>query len=170
MTSLRQNVVALIKDKIGVDNYNAIDLERGIYNWTIDYSTSKGIVKNWGNSIFQHIYQDKCRSVLANLDKNAYIGNNRLIERLLAKEFLPHEIPYMKPENVFPEKWEGILDAKVKRDQQIGEQTLQSMTDQFKCGKCKRRETVYYERQIRSADEPATLFIRCLNCNTSWRM
>jgi transcription elongation factor S-II len=36
-------------------------------------------------------------------------------------------------------------------------------TDQFRCPRCRQRECDYYELQIRSADEPMTCFVTCLN-------
>ena len=39
----------------------------------------------------------------------------------------------------------------------------------FRCGKCKSNRTTYYQMQTRSADEPMTIFIRCLNCGKDWR-
>ncbi len=36
-----------------------------------------------------------------------------------------------------------------------------STTDQFQCGKCKKRQTSYYQMQTRSADEPMTTFVIC---------
>ena len=45
----------------------------------------------------------------------------------------------------------------------------EAMTDTFKCNKCGSRETSYYEVQTRSADEPMTQFITCLNCNARWK-
>jgi transcription elongation factor S-II len=43
-------------------------------------------------------------------------------------------------------------------------------TDQFRCGKCGQRKTKYYQLQTRSADEPMTTFVTCLNCNHRWRV
>ena len=34
----------------------------------------------------------------------------------------------------------------------------------FKCGKCKTMKTTYTQAQTRSADEPMTTFVTCLNC------
>jgi transcription elongation factor S-II len=42
-------------------------------------------------------------------------------------------------------------------------------TDEFKCGKCGQRRTTYYQKQTRSADEPMTTFVTCLNCNNRWK-
>ena len=46
---------------------------------------------------------------------------------------------------------------------------LQASTDQFQCGKCKQRKCTYFQMQTRSADEPMTTFVQCVNCNNRWR-
>ena len=108
-------------------------------------------------------------SVIANIDVNNYLKNNHLLKIVKNKEIKPHEIAYMKSEDIFPEKWKNIqTDLKRKEDGSKVNKNV-SITDQFRCGKCKKRECSYYELQIRSADESATLFITCLNCNTKWR-
>ncbi|GMH19367.1 hypothetical protein Nepgr_021208 [Nepenthes gracilis] len=42
-------------------------------------------------------------------------------------------------------------------------------TDQFKCGRCKQWKCTYYQLQTRSADEPMTIFVTCVNCNNHWK-
>lgn len=170
--NIRERAMELLSKKLGSSIPSAwvVDLERGVYNWVIDFANEKCVVKNWANPMFSRIYADKVRSVVSNLE-DSYVGNARLLNRLVDdKEFLPHDIPYMRPEVACPERWVHILDVKNKKDANIGENTLTAMTDQFKCGRCKKRECVYYELQTRSADEPSSIFIRCLNCGHSWRI
>ncbi|KAJ4822660.1 hypothetical protein Tsubulata_002072 [Turnera subulata] len=45
----------------------------------------------------------------------------------------------------------------------------EATTDQFKCGKCGKRETTYYQLQTRSADEPMTSYITCVSCRNRWK-
>ncbi|KAK1442931.1 transcription factor S-II zinc finger domain-containing protein [Babesia gibsoni] len=40
---------------------------------------------------------------------------------------------------------------------------------QFKCFKCGSSDTVYYQMQTRSSDEPMTTFVTCLQCNNRWK-
>lgn len=168
---LRTSVVELMKHKISLTTEYANDLEKGIFNWCIEYADEKDIVKNWSNPIFTQLYKDKAQSVIANLDVNSYIGNTRLVERIVKdKEFLPHQLCFMNPENVYPEIWADIVNAKMKKDENIGVNTRSAMTDQFKCGRCKKRECSYYELQTRSADESMTIFCVCVNCNHSWKV
>lgn len=148
------------------------DLEIGIFNWCIDQCDVIKTPKNWKNPRFIMLYKDKARSVVVNLQPDSYVGNKRLITRLGEKEFHPHDIPFMKPQNVYPERWAVILDAKMKRDMHVFEEKPKAMTHEFKCGKCKhpKRECIYQELQVRSADEPMTLFITCLNCGHKWKI
>ena len=39
----------------------------------------------------------------------------------------------------------------------------------LRCSKCKSRNTDFYEKQTRSADEPTTKFAQCYNCGARWR-
>lgn len=39
----------------------------------------------------------------------------------------------------------------------------------FQCGKCKQSRTTYFQMQTRSADEPMTTFVTCLNCKNKWK-
>ena len=49
------------------------------------------------------------------------------------------------------------------------EENLASATDEFKCYKCSKRQCTYYQLQTRSADEPMTTFVTCLNCGNNWK-
>ena len=42
-------------------------------------------------------------------------------------------------------------------------------SDEFKCGKCKKHRTVYFQKQTRCADEPMTTFVRCVECGHNWK-
>jgi DNA-directed RNA polymerase subunit M/transcription elongation factor TFIIS len=165
----REAVLAMLRDSC--DEEHAVALERGIYNWAIHGASQHRIVKNWSNPRFTRLYAGKARSVVLNLDPGSYVGNQRLRERLLQdREVPPDQLAALAPENVFPERWRECLDAKLRRDEHVFEEKPVAMTDQYKCGKCKKRETVYQELQLRSADEPMSLFITCLNCGHRWRM
>jgi transcription elongation factor S-II len=167
---LRTKSINLIKTKISsLSSKDIEDLEKGIYNWCIDYAIEHRIIKNWGNPIFKRLYIEKLRHIVTNLDKSSYIGNINLEIRLLDKEFLPHEVSYMKPENLYPDQWSSTIEKHIKKFEYAYETKNLTTTDQFRCGKCKRRECTFYTQQCRSADESETIFIRCVNCGNQWR-
>ena len=172
--TMRDSAIALMKGSSFISsNLDAdaiTELERGIFNWCIDYATERGIVKNWSNRLFFKLYEDKFRSVLTNIEPSTYVKNQRLMQRLKENEFPPHHIPFMARHNVFPEVWQSTMDAKMKREAHMGKSTVTAMTDQFKCARCKKRECTYHEVQTRSADEPMDLRIYCINCGHRWKI
>lgn len=165
----RSKILSLIQKKTGLDEIHSKDLEIGIYNWCIEYAGEHKIVRNWNNKRFCNMYLEKARSVLSNINASSYIKNERLLSRLNDKEFLPHDVAFMKPDNLFPDKWRDACEAYLKKFENAYENKSLVTTDMFKCGKCKKRECTYYLYQCRSADEPETAFIRCINCGMSWR-
>lgn len=170
MTEVRDNVIKLIKEKTQLDDIYAKDAEIGIYNWCLEYCDQRKIFKSWKNSRFLNLYLEKSRSIISNMDSKCYIKNERLIDRIKEKEFTPHEVAYMKPDEIFPERWKDTTEAFFKKLEFAFENRMEAMTDQFKCMKCKQRKCVYYEQQLRSSDEPSTIFIKCLECGNSWRI
>ena len=166
----REIIVDKIQQITGLDESYSKDLEIGIYNWSIEYAGNHNMVKSWNNPKFVRMYLEKWRSIASNLDSKSYIKNTRLIQRIKNKEFLPHELAYMNPENVFPEKWREVKEQYLKKFEHAYENKQVAMTNLYRCSKCKQRQCSYYELQTRSADEPASLFILCINCGKSWRM
>ena len=103
------------------------------------------------------------------MDNKTYIKNNSICKKINSKKIIPHDVPFLRPEELMPNKWNDIIkDIDMKEESMKNNKNI-SKTDQFKCGKCKKRECSYYELQIRSADESATLFITCLNCGAKWK-
>ena len=104
-----------------------------------------------------------------NLSPSSYVNNKRLFERMKKNEFTPERLVNMSMQDLFPENWKQLIDEKYRKNKVLYETKKEAMTDQFKCRKCKSRETCYYEMQTRSADEPMTIFITCLNCGNRWK-
>lgn len=168
----RDKAKSKITEFIDIDEKQIEDLEIGIYNWCIEYSNINNIYPVWKNDVFLKMYNNKLISVLSNLDPNSYLQNTYLLNRLKNGEFKPHDIPFMEPYELNPDKWISILKKKRQKEQSLLNTNMEAKTDLFKCGKCKQRKCSYYEMQIRSADESATIFITCLNpaCKNKWRI
>jgi len=143
-------------------------LERGIFNYTLEHAGKHKVRRVWENPEIHYLYKINSQRVISNLDTASYIQNNRLLQRLRDKEFQPQDIAFMSYSDLYPEKWGDLIELTMKREAKMSEVDKSSATDMFKCGKCKKRECSYYEYQTRSADEPMTQFIRCLNCNNRW--
>jgi transcription elongation factor S-II len=98
-------------------------------------------------------------------------NNTDFRRRVLIGEVTPEGLPDISPD-------EMASDARKQENMQIKEKALfecerggapKATTDQFKCGRCGQRKTTYYQLQTRSADEPMTTFVTCVNCNNHWK-
>ena len=169
--SLRTHITGIIDKHLGalLNPAQRVDLERGIYNAALKDANVKGVRKHWENPDFADLYKVVARRTVVNLDPKAYIGNQRLIQRLQEGEFPPHKIPFMTSKELYPEHWQPLADEQTKRENTMLEGDKEGGSDMFKCKRCGKSKTKYWEMQTRSADEPMTIFIRCLNCSKEWR-
>lgn len=166
---LRSHIATLIKDHVDMVDSMQIDLEKGMYNASIQEAKRRGVRCHWENPDFSEIYKSVARRCLANLNPAQYLGNQRLLDRLKDGEFPAHQIPFMTARELYPEHWQQLADEQLKRETTMLDGNPEEGSDMFKCKKCGKARTRYWEMQTRSADEPMTIFIRCLNCGKEWR-
>ena len=145
------------------DEQNGDNLERGIYNYTVQEATKKYIIKKWINVHFITLYINKFRMIYNNLQKKT------TIDLILKKKIKPHELAFMTHQELLPEKWNDLInDLKIKNQNKYMPK-IEASTDNFTCYKCRSKECSYYQLQTRSADEPMTTFVTCIPCGTRWK-
>jgi len=145
------------------DEKKCVNLERGVYNWALKEATNRKVVKKWDNPFFVQIYLDRLRSVYMNL-KNSTLGENIKLGNVKS-----NMVAFMTHQEMKPEKWDDLIQAKIKRDKNKYEVKLEAATDTFKCRKCHSNKCTYYQMQTRSADEPMTTFVTCIECGNRWK-
>jgi DNA-directed RNA polymerase subunit M/transcription elongation factor TFIIS len=141
-------------------------IEMGVYNYSIAKCKIRELIPLWECNEFNEIYLTKAKSVYSNLNADCYVGNVTLLEKVKNGEIKPELVGLLPPSDVFPERWNHIIQENQHREKLIYESTMAKTTDKFVCpnSKCRGRKCVYVEAQIRSADEPMTIFITCLLC------
>ena len=77
-TKLTDRFLTIMNEEVASNT--ALNLERGIYNYTLRESDNKNIVKKWDNGYFVQIYADRLRTVCIN------IGNTHVIQLLTTKQ------------------------------------------------------------------------------------
>lgn len=157
--NVRANMNIFIKD-IEIST----NLEKGIFNWSLKEATARKVVKKWDNLYFIEIYKSRLRSIYVNL-KN----NNKLLETLLSKTVKAHEIAFMTHQEMNPDKWEELITKKMNQDKNKFEVNIEAATDTFTCRKCRSKKCTYTQVQTRSADEPMTTFVSCIDCGNRWK-
>jgi transcription elongation factor S-II len=160
----RENIRVKLSTIISMDEDAATNLEKGIYNYAIQESNFKKIVKKWENPAFSQLYLDRLKTVYINLK------NPVLLKALQKGEIAPQSLAFMTHQEFAPERWKTLIEQKMKRDIAKYDKKIEASTDMFTCKKCHSKKCTYYELQTRSADEPATIFVTCLDCGKHWKM
>lgn len=143
-------------------------IEKGIYDFVTAVAEERAMPCDW-SPLFIQMYCNKAVSIYSNLDPDNYVKNPRFRTRILNGEFEPDKVARLLPYDIYPEKWKELLDEKFKIDKNLYETRTEAATDIYKCGKCHKRVCTYFQLQTRSADEPMTTFVTCLNCGNRWK-
>ena len=151
--------------------YNSLEVQDHAEPQTVFASAMKieeAAYTKIGASATNNDYRGKVRSLSLNLkDKN----NPELRQKVLEGHIDPGMLVVMRSEELasksLKEQQESIRQQNLHNAK--GAEAQEAETDAFQCGKCKQRKTRYYQMQTRSADEPMTTFVTCVNCNHKWK-
>lgn len=155
---IRQSFV----NRFELDDKKATNLEIAVYNFAIKEANHIKIVKKWENKNFAHLYMDRLRSIWTNMQNIP-----ELAARYKSGDITPEQWETITHQEMKPGRWLTLIEKRAKLDTQFSE--TQASTDMFTCKKCKSKRCSYYELQTRSADEPSTIFITCLDCGKHWK-
>ena len=128
-------------------------IEQSIYNFSKEYTED-----NETPFLLESVYSDKFNEIY-NLLINK--KSDYLIKAILSNKIYPLKIAMMRPDELNPDKYENILK---KKETEEFKKSTQATSSVYKCPKCKERKSVVIQKQTRSADEPATLYIECKSC------
>jgi transcription elongation factor S-II len=126
-------------------------------------------------------YTDKVRDLVFNLKKNGAIR-----DQVILGEISPEQLPRMSAGELQTEEkakerdetlrklqdsrrldWERANEKKINDMCGIKGDLLKASL--FTCGRCKSIKTTSTQKQTRSADEPMTVFVLCMNCGNRWK-
>ena len=167
----RVHIVGVIRSLLGTfvtDETIFNKIEQAIFKKSMETANKEEIRKTWNSQAFRDVYLAVSRRIMGNLSPSSYIQNKNLWSRYSTNELTIDEIVRQNYLELCPERWQQMVDRQAKREQIQLEGDFSRATDKWICHGCKQRKCTYYELQTRSADEPMTIFIHCLNCNKRW--
>ncbi|KIO00929.1 hypothetical protein M404DRAFT_745244 [Pisolithus tinctorius Marx 270] len=159
--TMRDRCIELIYDGLACDSAAPTDLI---------LSRAKGVEQ----AVFSQFgrtspeYKGKVRSLFVNLKDK---GNPNLRESIVSGEVSPEKFSKMTSEEMMSEE-RRAADQKIKEEnlfKSLGAGAQEAETEGFQCGRCKQRKCRYRQAQTRSADEPMTTFVTCVNCGHKWK-
>tara|TARA_Y100000816_G_C26103998_1_gene585992 strand:- start:2341 stop:2793 length:453 start_codon:yes stop_codon:yes gene_type:complete len=150
MNNIRTQCLTSLKSKL--PEKSAINVEKSIYNYSVITGEDLDIELDWNDNVFKHIYINKFQNIDESLTPTfcKYIVDNKCSKDIANFDFT-------------------ISKRTSNNNNSISEENVEP-SGLFKCPKCKHRKTTYYSMQTRSADEPMTNFITCLNCGNRWKI
>jgi transcription elongation factor S-II len=167
LDTTRSRVTDRFRQVVG-DDVLSKRLEICLWNWTLKTCARDGIPLFWDNPRLRYRYTTRALGLAFNLRNPR---NPELLRRVRSGELSVKTLANMTPQQMWPEMWEPVYHRvamrQLRREADVDASKVPDGA--FACSRCKSRKTVYTSMQIRSADEPMTNFVRCLNCGKSWK-
>jgi DNA-directed RNA polymerase subunit M/transcription elongation factor TFIIS len=164
-----------IRDKV-VENFAELldsdlakNLEDSILHVISDQALKEGIDVDWGNRVFWSMYRSRAISVYENL-RNGYVKNSEnWLSKLKDGEVTPRVFAEMTAVDMCPYRWKASIEHFIDTEKKRFTKN-QNASIFLYCSRCKKQARCdYYQLQTRSADEPMTTFVTCLECDRRWK-
>lgn len=126
-------------------------------------------------------YSDKGRSLFFNMKKNRALTQEVILGQLEVETLVnmkSEDLAADETRKARAEEAKKLNDSRRLDWEQANEQKINEMcgikgdllaASLFTCGRCKSTKTTSTQKQTRSADEPMTVFVLCLNCGKRWK-
>ena len=125
----RETIVVKLNNIVN-DEKISRNLEKGIYNYSLEKADEEKIVKKWNNEFFVKIYIQKLKMITNNLK------HEELFNILKNKKIKAHELVFMTHEEMRPDIWNSLIELKKIKDENKFSPKIEASTDDFKCFKC----------------------------------
>ena len=165
----RRFVIERLSTLLGIpeDDTICVNLEKNILNYSIEKCQNPNDAA-WENHRFVGTYKHKFLQLQYNLRKSPEL-KSKIVKRLIKTK----DVISMNPDELWYDgPYAKRIEEKIHLDmrkQYVEKEAKENLVGFFKCGRCKSMKTTYFQMQTRSADEPMTVFVSCLNCEKNWK-
>ena len=149
------------------DHTICINLERCVFNWSVRRSKQFDDVPTWENRRFRDRYKHKFIEMKQGLVRCPENRENLKSGKVKTFQFIEYGPKEILPGGPYAKTQEDLVYRDLRKEYHSKE--LKNQDGFFKCGRCKSIKTTYFQMQTRSADEPMTVFVSCLNCGKNWK-
>lgn len=147
--------------EIGIPADMSEALENAILQRCIRDCAKQGIEVTWSNVAFWNHYRGRCIQF--------YVNGPAWIPKLVSGDISPASFAEMSVVDLNPKRWKAQIEAQIEKDKHLYTNSG-SASMYFYCSQCKKKSKCdYYQMQTRSADEPMTTFVTCLECDRRWK-
>jgi transcription elongation factor S-II len=140
----------LVREKFGSDA-----IESAILNKCVNDAQAWLVDIDWESKVFTGMYRSRAMSLFV---------SKHLADTMSAEEFVnTTEV------DRHPDRWLSRVKEIAEKEKALYSRKLTASAQMY-CQGCKRKSSCdYYQLQTRSADEPMTTFVTCLECDKRWK-
>ncbi len=144
----------------------AKNMEVAVFNWTVRRLPT---MSSWKEKAFREMYKYRFLEMKNALSRPGSVFKANVLDKRIRMK----DVVKMTAEQIVPDgPCAASVQGHVKRELEI-EKNKAKLDEEyegiFKCRKCQSKKTSYYQLQTRSADEPMTTYVTCLNCDNHWK-
>ena len=137
------------------DKFRSEEIENAILNKCVKDAQRWLIDVDWESKTFTDLYRGRAMSLYA---------ARKLADSMSAEEFV-----HTTEVDRHPERWMSKLKEVAEKDKALYSRKTTASAQMY-CSGCKKKTNCdYYQLQTRSADEPMTTFVTCLECDKRWK-
>lgn len=140
----------LVRDRFGCDEIENAILQRCVQEaqkWLVDI--------DWDRPAFKEMYRSRAIQLYRYKDMAATMTPQTFVETSVVDQK--------------PQRWREIIERTIEKEKALYSQKKTASIFMY-CSSCKKKAKCdYYQLQTRSADEPMTTFVTCLECDKRWK-
>ena len=135
--------------------FESEEIEKAILNRCVNDAQKWFVDIDWTNSVFVDMYRSRAVSLYP--------------YREMAANLTPTEFVDSTAVDLNPKRWKEMIQKIIDKEKAMYSKKSTASIFMF-CSSCKKKTRCdYYQLQTRSADEPMTTFVTCLECDRRWK-
>lgn len=157
-----------IRDKV-IENFQenlredvSVVLEHTLLQHIVSQCKTHNITVDWNNRVFWNAYRSRAIVLFENM-------THGWVEKLNSGETDPKQYAEMNVVDLCPARWKDTVEKIIEMEKNMYTQETTASIFMY-CSRCKKKsKCTYYQMQTRSADEPMTTFVTCIECDKHWK-
>ena len=146
----------------------ATEFEKYMLQNIVEIAKKDGYEVDWSNRTFWNMYRNRAISLYENIKPDSYVKNDQNLLEKLKNGMSLKVVAEMTPIDLCPSRWKESIEKIIETEKNL--YTSKSASMFMWCSQCKKKSKCdYYQLQTRSADEPMTTFVTCLECTKKWK-